>query len=180
MLVWNLIAVTLVGIAVIGVGLDAEFEPTGITLANELASLTERGTFNVQTAFLRDVFICMLFAPLFVRLSNNWLWSLVVMAAAWSIGEWQLYLLLRPQILLFFLIGIFAKRSDFDLAVRRMPAGLIALAFAIASGIRIWSSMLGHDYSMAHPPFTAALDHLIRLVAAGTFWRIARCLATTQ
>src|SRR3546814_10174533 len=29
MLVWNLIAVTLVGIAVIGVGLDAEFEPTG-------------------------------------------------------------------------------------------------------------------------------------------------------
>src|SRR3546814_1083657 len=90
MLVWNLIAVTLVGIAVIGVGLDAEFEPTGITLANELASLTERGTFNVQTAFLRDVFICMLFAPLFVRLSNNWLWSLVVMAAAWSIGEWQL------------------------------------------------------------------------------------------
>src|SRR3546814_19755885 len=51
MLVWNLIAVTLVGIAVIGVGLDAEFEPTGITLAHELASLTERGTFNVQTAF---------------------------------------------------------------------------------------------------------------------------------
>src|SRR3546814_18693648 len=109
----------------------------------------------------------MLFAPLFVRLSNNWLWSLVVLAAAWSIGEWQLYLLLRPQILLFFLIGIVAKRSDFDLVVRRMPAVLIALAFAIASGIRIWSSMWGHDYSMAHPYFTAAFDNLLRLAAIG-------------
>src|SRR3546814_12538076 len=119
----------------------------------------------------------MLFAPLFVRLSNNWLWSLVVLAAAWSIGEWQLYLLLRPQILLFFLIGIVAKRSDFDLVVRRMPAVLIALAFAIASGIRIWSSMWGHDDSMAHQYFTAAFDTLIRLVAAFTFWRLAQCLA---
>src|SRR3546814_4289957 len=61
-----------------------------------------------------------------------------------------------------------------------MPAGLIALAFAIASGIRIWSSMWGHDYSMAHPHFTAAFDNLIRLVAAVTFWRIAQCLARSR
>src|SRR3546814_5113046 len=61
-----------------------------------------------------------------------------------------------------------------------MPAGLIALSFAIASGIRIWSSMWGHDYSMAHPHFTAAFDNLIRLVAAVTFWRIAQCLARSR
>src|SRR3546814_19174986 len=40
--------------------------------------------------------------------------------------------------------------------------------------------MWGHDFSMAHPYFTAAFDNLIRLVAAVTFWRIAQCLARSR
>ncbi len=177
MAAWNLIAVFLVGLAVLGLGYHADFEPVGLPLADEVIHLAKGGTINYQNAFLRDVFVCMLAAPWLLRRSAALLWGLAVVAAVWSIGEWHLYILLRPQILLFFLVGIIAGRTDLDQAVRRFPLTPIVVAFFLVGGLKTWTSMLGLNYVHLHPYLGAALDNLLRFIAAAVFWRAALWLA---
>jgi hypothetical protein len=177
MLAWNLIAMTLVcGAAQMG-WLRAP-KATGLGwFLSELTCLTGPNDVNVQIAFLRDIFVIMLAAPLLVRLPSWALGPVAAATAVWCIGGWSLYVLLRPQILLFFILGLLARRYDWATAVGRWrwvaaagPFGLIAPGVVALS---IW----GQSWSDAHPALTSALDLTLRLCAAILFWRIAIDLA---
>jgi hypothetical protein len=177
MLAWNLIAMTLVcGAAEMGWLHAPKAVSLGWTL-NELFCLTGPNDVNVQIAFLRDIFIIMLAAPLMVRLPSWALGLVAAVTAVWCIGGWSLYVLLRPQILLFFILGLLARRYDWATAVGRWrwvaaggPFGLIAPGVVALS---IW----GQSWSDAHPALTSAVDLILRLCAAILLWRIAIALA---
>jgi hypothetical protein len=177
MLAWNLIAMTLVcGAAQMG-WLRAPKALNPGWVLNELFCLTGPNDVNVQIAFLRDIFVIMLAAPLLVRLPS---WGLGLVAAAaglWCLGGWSLFVLLRPQILLFFILGVLARRRDWASAVGRWPGWAAAGPFCLVGPGVVALSIWGQAWSNAHPAITAALDLGLRLAAAILFWRIATAIA---
>jgi fucose 4-O-acetylase-like acetyltransferase len=177
MLAWNLIAMTLVcGAAQMGWLLAPKATSLGWVL-NELFCLTGPNDVNVQISFLRDIFVIMLAAPLLVRLPTWGLALIAIGAATWSVGGWSLFILLRPQILLFFILGVVARRSDWAIAVGRWPALPAAAPFCVIAPSVVALSIWGEAWSNAHPAITAGLDLTLRLAAAILFWRIATALA---
>jgi fucose 4-O-acetylase-like acetyltransferase len=177
MLAWNLIAMTLVcGAAQMG-WLHA---PKAVSLSwtlNELFCLTGPNAVNVQISFLRDIFVIMLAAPLLVRLPSWGLGLVAAGAALWCIGGWSLVVLLRPQILLFFILGVLARRYDWATAVGRWPWVVCAAPFCLIGPGVVALSISGQSWSNAHPAMTSALDLTLRFSAAILFWRIATALA---
>jgi fucose 4-O-acetylase-like acetyltransferase len=177
MLAWNLIAMTLVcGAAQMGWLHAPKAVNLGWTL-NELFCLTGPNDVNVQIAFLRDIFVIMLAAPVLVRLPTWALGLLAACATVWCVGGWSLYVLLRPPILLFFVLGLLARRYDWATAVGRWPWVAAAAPFCLIGPLCVALSIWGQSWSDAHPALTAALDLTLRLSAAILFWRIAIALA---
>jgi fucose 4-O-acetylase-like acetyltransferase len=177
MLAWNLIAMTLVcGAAQMGWLHAPKAVSLGWTL-NELFCLTGPNDVNVQIAFLRDIFVIMLTAPLLVRLPTWALGLVAVGAAVWCIGGWNLVVLLRPQILLFFIVGVMARRYDWATAVGRWRWLAAAAPFCLVGPVVVALSIWGQAWSDVHPAITAAFDLGLRLAAAILFWRIATALA---
>ncbi len=127
----------------------------------------------MQTPFLRDLFVCMVMAPLFVRLRNGWLIALTVGIAVWAIGGWWFPLILRPQIPLFFLLGIAARRWDVADRVAAMPFPYALLPFALLAPVKLVVSIWGFQFGLRYPEMVAAIDLLMRLAAAMLMWRIA-------
>jgi fucose 4-O-acetylase-like acetyltransferase len=177
MLAWNLIALTLVcGAAQMGWLHAPKASSLGWAL-NELFCLTGPNDVNVQISFLRDIFVIMLAAPLLVRLPS-WALALVAAGAAvWCVGGWSLIVLLRPQILLFFLLGVLARRYDWATAVGRWRWVAAAAPFCLIGPGVVALSIWGQSWSDAHPALTSALDLTLRLSAAILLWRIAIALA---
>ena len=176
MVLWNLMAVAVILLLARYGELRAPQPDFGLPLLNEILHLTAPGEINVQNAFLRDVFICMLAAPLLVRLPSAALALLVCGLLAWAIEGWQLYMLLRPQILLFFVLGILACRTGFETVVDRLPLLPLAVVFAVAGAAKCWLSIWGQYHLTTHPEAVAVLDNVLRLVAAMFFWRVAGAL----
>jgi len=177
MLAWNLIAMTLVcGAAQMGWLHAPRASSVGWAL-NELLCLTGPNDVNVQISFLRDIFIVMLAAPLLVRLPSWALGLVATSVAVWCIGGWNLVVLLRPQILLFFILGIFARRYDWATAVRTWRWVPAATPFCLIGPSVVALSIWGQAWTDAHPALTSALDLTLRLSAAILLWRIAIALA---
>src|SRR3546814_9090427 len=108
MLLWNLLA-----LLIISGGAYAEFLKASIPVSfqeafNQLLCLTAPNETNVQMAFLRDLFVCMMLAPLLVSWPERRLLFLATMKAVWAIFGLLVRLLLRHAILLFFIAGILA------------------------------------------------------------------------
>ncbi len=180
MLLWNAIAILLVGAAATFGDLKAP-TPTSIgwTL-NELVPLVHANDVNVQMPFLRDLFLCMMFAPLLVRASTAWLAAVALIAVVWSVSGVHVPLLLRPQILLFFTAGIAARRSGVAERVAGWPVALCALPFVLLIAPRLWTALLGNAFFDAHPHLMAAFDIVFRLASAVLFWRLAWALAGSK
>jgi len=177
MLAWNLIAMTLVcGAAQLGWLHAPKVTSLGWVL-NELFCLTGPNDVNVQIAFLRDIFVIMLAAPLLVRLPTWGLGLVAAGATVWCVGGWSLIVLLRPQILLFFILGLLARRHDWAAAVGRWRWIRAATPFCLIGPGAIALSIWGQAWSNAHPALTSGLDLALRLAAAILFWRIATALA---
>lgn len=177
MIAWNAIAIGLVGAAAIFGDLKAP-TPTsfGWTLS-ELVPLVHANDINVQMPFLRDLFVCMMLAPLLVRMSSVWLAGVALLVAAWSVSGVHIPVLLRPQILLFFGAGIAARRFGVAERVAGWPVLACALPFVMLIVPRLWTALLGNAFLDAHPQVMAAFDIVFRIVSAVLFWRLAWALA---
>jgi fucose 4-O-acetylase-like acetyltransferase len=178
MLLWNAIAIVLVGAAATFGDLKAP-TPTSIgwTL-NELVPLVQANDVNVQMPFLRDLFVCMMLAPVLVRASSIWLAVVALVVVVWSVSGVHIpLLLLRPQILLFFTAGIAARRFGVAERVAGWSVALCALPFVVMIAPRLWIALLGNAFFDAHPHVMAAFDIVFRLASAMLFWRLAWALA---
>jgi fucose 4-O-acetylase-like acetyltransferase len=177
MVLWNAIAMVLVvGVATIG-WVRAPLLGDAAWIADNLFSLARAGDINVQTAFLRDLFVCMLAAPLLVRLSTRWLLLVGAAAALWWVSLYQVPLLLRPSILLFFVGGILVRRHRLAERAALLPPWQAALPFLLVVPFKIWLSIENGGMADFHLHATAAVDLLTRAAAALLVWRSAIALA---
>ena len=180
MILWNVIALALV----------SSFAKWGHLLAPVPASLTEAldwigcvtqpNPINVQISFLRDLFLCMCAAPLFTRLPDRWLWGLWGIAALWSIADVQLYMLLRPAILLFFLSGMLARRHHVAERIARWPLFGCVMPYLLLLPGKIVLGSQDDDWLKAHVTAANAIDLPLRFAAALAVWRIALALVPTR
>src|SRR3546814_1922645 len=83
---------------------------------------------------------------------------------AWCIEGWQLYLLLRPQILLFFLVGVLACRFSLNTFVERLPMLPVTAAFAVIGAGKCWLSIWGQHHQISQPEMVAVVDNVLRIV----------------
>lgn len=180
MLLWNAIAILLVGAAATFGTLKA---PTPTSLGwtlNELVPLVHANDINVQMPFLRDLFVCMAIAPLLVRMRTAGLGAVILVILIWSVSGVQIPLLLRPQILVFFTAGILARRHGIAERVVQWRTALCALPFVLLLAPRLWTSLLGNAFFDAHLHAMATFDILFRLASALLFWRVAWALAGSR
>ncbi|WP_235518792.1 acyltransferase family protein [Sphingomonas sp. Leaf208] len=172
MVLWNAIAIVLVGAAATFGDLKAP-TPTSIgwTL-NEPVPLVQANDVNVQMPFLRDLFVCMVIAPGLVRASNAWLALVASIVVVWSVSGVHVPPLLRPQILLFFTAGVAVRRFGLAERAAGWPIALCGLPFVVLIAPRLWTALLGNAFFDAYPHLMAAFDIVFRLASAVLFWRL--------
>jgi fucose 4-O-acetylase-like acetyltransferase len=179
MVLWNALAILLVCGAAYAEILRAPTPPSLPWIVNELLSVTRANHINVQMPFLRDLFVCMLAAPLLVRLPSPALALIAALAAAWAISGEFLYVLLRPTILIFFVSGILIRRAALERRLAAWPILAVAAPFVVMAGARVWLATES-DFGGAYPHLRMALDIVLRFAAALVFWRISWALAATR
>lgn len=177
MLVWNALSIVFVcGAAWLG-WLSAPMPDDIGWVIDEILGYASFNVINVQNTFLRDLFVCMAIAPLAIRLQSRWLWFSAALIAAWAIAGWWFPLFLRPQIPLFFLFGIIARRYDIAERVEMMPFSYAALPFAVMAPAKLAISIWGFEFTQDNMELVAAADTVTRVTAALLAWRTAIAIA---
>ncbi|MDQ8756282.1 acyltransferase [Sphingosinicella sp. LHD-64] len=180
MILWNAFAIVLVsGAARLG-WIQAPMPTTLWWTIDELLCLASPNDINVQMSFLRDLFVCMLLAPLLMRLPNWALGIAALVALAWSVSGVAFVLLLRPAILLFFIAGILARRRDLAAWVAMQPMAVTGVAYALLAALQIWLETAGIARGVDNPLLLSSIDLAMRCVTALFFWSIAWRLAGSR
>jgi hypothetical protein len=178
MLIWNALALLVVSGAA-WLGWLAALAPTGWGwVLNELTAIAQPNEINVQMPFLRDLFVCMILAPLLVRAPDRALALVIVLSLAWSIAGLALYVLLRPAILVFFCVGILARRHDWARRVAERPLWQSGAGYALFAAIEIGLQVGGA--SVDRPHLLAAIDLMMRLATATFAWSLVWRFAGTR
>jgi hypothetical protein len=180
MILWNAVAIMLVSGAARAGWIQAPVPTTWWWTIDELLCLATPDDINVQMSFLRDLFICMLAAPILVRWPR---WALGIVAAialAWSLSGFAFVLLIRPSILLFFVIGILARRHDLAAWMAARPIALVGGAYLCFAAVQIWLETVGIDQGFNDPVMLRSADLLLRFATALFFWSIAWRLAKSR
>jgi hypothetical protein len=177
MLLWNVIAMALVsGFARWG-HLAAPIPEGPREALDWLLCATQANPINVQISFLRDLFLCMLAAPLLARLPTRALIAVGAVAMLWDVSGVNLYLLLRPQILVFFVAGMLAKRTGFAERIGGWPLAWAVAPYILLVVPKILISVRYEPWLLAHVAAADAIDLPLRFAAAIAVWRIALALA---
>jgi len=178
MILWNGIAILLVSGAALTLGLSAPVPRTLWWAVNEMLVLTRNPDINVQLGFLRDLFLCMVAAPLLVR-SPGWALGIIaVTAAAYHVTGLGPPVLMRASILFFFILGIVARRSAWADRIVRLPLPMALLPFALLMAAQLYRAIMVGDGEAVLAQRT--LDLAVRLTAVIAFWRIAWGLAGSR
>lgn len=178
MLVWNILAVLVFTIFALVTGKSLRFEASLSGWSNEILHLTKAGALNVQNSFLRDMFICMLAAPWIVRLSNHGIILLCFALVSWILLDpGPMHILLRPEILLFFLLGIIIRRCNLLSVLTGLSKGPYILLLLCILTLRV-----SYQLSLDVFPQLSTLSHTalglgFRLLVSLCFWWAA-CVIT--
>jgi Uncharacterized protein conserved in bacteria len=178
MLLWNVIALVLVCGTAWLFTLQAPTPPSLWWIVEEIFILTRNPDVNVQMPFLRDLFVCMVMAPVLVRTPGWTLAAVVAIAAAGQVLGFGAPLILRPSILMFFALGIAARRLGMAERVANWPLPLTVLPFAALMTVQLWLTLSGNE-PRANSGL-ATLDLLGRAAATVCFWRISWMLARSR
>ncbi len=177
MVLWNALAILIVSGSALFFALRAPVPPSVEWVMQELFILTRNPDINVQMPFLRDLFLCMVAAPLLVR-APTWVLGMVSLAAAglWIAGIGQ-PVLMRTSILAFFTLGMIVRQLKLEQKVAALPFGLALLPFLLMLPVKVALTLYDVPFwdNQGHP--MAAVDLLTRVAAAVLFWRIAWGLA---
>lgn len=175
MILWNMLAILCVSGAARLFGLSAPQPQSLWWMVDEILILTRNPDINVQMPFLRDLFLCMVAAPLLVRLPD-WMLVLVAMAAgAAHIAGLGPPVLMRASILFFFILGIMARRHAMEDRIARLPLPLAVLPFALLMAAQLYRTITLGDGDW--PLLQHSLDLAVRVSAAVAFWHLAWVLA---
>lgn len=180
MLLWNAIAIGCVSGAAMAGWIKAPMPVSAGWFVEELLALTRPPDINVQMPFLRDLFVCMLAAPLLIRLPVKGMAMLAIIVAILTIGGWPQPLLLRPLILFFFLFGMIARRLSLAEKAVALPMAAAVAPFLLLVPVKVAWSLSPANFPAVHPHAMAALDLATRIAAALFFWRIANACGKSR
>jgi hypothetical protein len=178
MLLWNALAILLVSSAAWLGWIEAPMPTTLRWTVDELFCLWTPDDINVQMPFLRDLFVCMLAAPLIVRMPSRVLAMLSLAGFGLTVAGYPVFILLRPSILSFFAIGIIARRMGAHRKVAAWPIALSALPYAAMAALNIWLQATGSIADSSQ--LASALDLATRATAALFYWAVAWRLAASR
>lgn len=153
-----------------------EFSVMGI--ANALLALTH-WPLDVPLWFLRDLFVCCLLSPLvYFGLKRLPVATILLLIAYTLFGE-DLPVLQRPQLLLFFGLGMWLRIAGTDTPTidrlsRVLTVGLVVMV-AVFLTIRIDRVLL----SEMDETLRLTLDTLLRVTMAGGFWLLTGAIRNT-
>ena len=177
MVLWNIIAILLVSGAAWKLSLTAPQPQSIWWTVNEVLILTRNPDINVQMPFLRDLFLCMVAAPLLVRMPSWSLVTIALVAGGSHIAGYGPPVLMRASILVFFILGILAQRGGWAERIAARPMLVVAIPFMALMGIQLYNVVtVGDD---AWPLAQRALDLVLRIAAAAAFWRLSWALAAS-
>lgn len=180
MVLWNALAIMFVsGAAWLG-WIQAPMPTTWWWTIDELFCLATPDDINVQMSFLRDLFVCMLAAPLLVRLPKWTLGLIAALTIGWVVSGVSLIVLLRPSILLFFIVGILARRHDLAAWMASRPIILVASAYIVFATALVWLETVGEARGINDQTLLVSVDLVMRFTTALFFWSIAWRLADTR
>jgi surface polysaccharide O-acyltransferase-like enzyme len=138
-------------------------------MADALFALTQ-WPLDVPLWFLRDLFVCCLFSPLLhVALKRVPIATILLLIAYTLFGE-DLYVLQRPQLMLFFALGMWLRISStaesvIDAMARRLVPGLIVMV-----GLYLALRMANVLFGEMDDTLRLTLDTLLRITMAAGFW----------
>lgn len=180
MVLWNALAMVLVSGAAWMGWIRAPMPTAWWWTIDELFCLATPNDINVQMPFLRDLFVCMMAAPLLLRLPSWALGMVAALAVAWNVSGLSFVLLLRPSILLFFLVGVLARRHDLATWMASRPLVIVAGAYALFAALQVWLETVGVDRGVDNPVLLTSADLMMRFTTALFFWSIAWRLAKSR
>jgi len=180
MVAWNALAILLVSGSAWLFTMPAPLPRDAMWFADELLALTRANDINVQMPFLRDLFLCMLAAPLLVR-AKGWQLAIAIAAViAWLATGWTTLLLQRPQILLFFLIGIVAFRRDLPPMLARVTPWVVWPAFLSLAALKIAVVLALPAAVAGFAPTPPQVDLVLRFAGALACWQAAWWVAGSR
>lgn len=146
-------------------------EPTALGIANAFLAVTE-WPLVVPLWFLRDLFVCCLLSPLVVAGLRRAPLLLFAALVAYTLFGSDLYLMQRPQLLLFFALGMWLRiaaldEQAIDRATRPLLVGFVVMV-AIFLSIRIERVLLGE----MDEALRTGLDTLLRITMAAAVWQL--------
>ncbi|WP_199554918.1 acyltransferase family protein [Sandaracinobacteroides hominis] len=140
---------------------------------NSIFALTGRPA-TLPLAFLRDMFVCALLSPILIRLMQLAPWPVLALAAAFAIFHPEQPIILRPQLLLFYLVGIgFALHWQVPRKVRLDWPTWVAAVVLIICTLRVWLPL--PQKAGSHDLFIQLLSNSARFAVAWLVWMA--CLA---
>ncbi|WP_024588090.1 acyltransferase [Aliihoeflea sp. 2WW] len=150
-------------------------QATPLGIANAFLALTE-WPLVVPLWFLRDLFVCCLVSPLVLIGLRRSAPAVFAVLAAYTLFGTDWYLMQRPQLLLFFAIGMWLRLADIgewslDRALRPLLAGL-AIMVAIFLALRIGRVSIGE----MNETLRIVLDTLLRVTMAAGCWLLTDVL----
>ena len=174
MVLWNAIAILFVSGTAVLLHLQAPVPVSLEWLVQELFIVSRNPDINVQMPFLRDLFLCMVAAPLLVRMPGRVLMAVAGVAALAQVMGWGPPILMRPAILFFFVIGMMARRSGLAERVAAFSWPMAATPFLALMAVQLY-------FSLKVVPGTGLgvgmIDLAVRVAAATCFWRLSWALA---
>lgn len=150
-------------------------EATAMGVANAFLAVSE-WPLVVPLWFLRDLFVCCVLSPLLiVALARAPMATFALLMGYMLFGEGT-WLLQRPQLLLFFAIGLWLRMSldqasKLDQIALPLAAGVLPVA-AVFLYFRVEGVLLGD----LNPQLLAALDTMLRLTMAAAVWQVTRIM----
>ncbi|CCW19177.1 hypothetical protein EBBID32_35430 [Sphingobium indicum BiD32] len=175
MILWNGLAILLVSGAAYFVSLSAPVPTSLWWVVEEVLIVSRNPDINVQMPFLRDLFLCMIAAPLLVRSPGSLLWLVVMAAAAAHVAGLGPPLLMRASILCFFTLGILVRRGMWEQRAIALPLAVAVLPFMLLIALQLYVTVGLAELPAV--PARNAIDLVVRIAAALAFWRLAWALA---
>lgn len=144
-------------------------DPTLLSWANALFAVTAWPA-DVPLWFLRDLFICCLLAPVLYQGLKHFALATMGLLVIYALFGEDLYVMQRPQLLLFFSLGMWLRiagtgAATIDRLSLFLAAGLAAMT-AIFIAIRVQNILI----SEMNDQLRITLDTLLRITMAGGFW----------
>jgi succinoglycan biosynthesis protein ExoH len=156
------------------------FDVTNLDVASFLRALTAWNglPLNPPTYFLRDLFVCCLLVPLIYALFRASVWvALAAVLLAYLSGYLEM-LMLRPDILIMFVVGGMLAIKQVNLTVLDRHAKTMALVYIMCSVlVTLWACLA--DSAMVARYFDSVLE-VMRLSSAFLIWPAAVLILKTS